>query len=174
MSKKKNRNDKLLSAEDVNNSPLLSSLNFIGFKEFKYLCKLIPNKKTESLVIKNEIPNIKELVGIVYILTIDDKVIKIGETMNTFIDRLGSYNCGKNLNRIHGTAGTTNWFILQSFLAIEKEIIVYYFNPPKPKKVNFWGRDHDCTRPIYKTAEKICIEEYIKQFNCKPCGNTQK
>jgi hypothetical protein len=94
--------------------------------------------------------------------------------MNSFIDRVSSYNCGKNINRIHGTASTTNWFILQSLLKINKEANIYYFQPEPLRKIYLWNEEYIATKPSYKIAENIVIKEYIKQFGKKPQGNTQK
>ena len=56
-----------------------------------------------------------------YCFVIDGKILKIGKTDTTMAKRVQSYNCGKKAYRENGTCSTTNYNILQSFLAINKE-----------------------------------------------------
>ena len=80
MGNKKNRNEKILSNED-----LVSEINYSEFdygEYFDHLCNLIPNIEKERIEIER-IDNEKiEEEGLVYIFTIEDKILKIGHTTN--------------------------------------------------------------------------------------------
>ena len=82
----------------------------------------------------NVIPIEKNLVnesGFVYIFVIENKIFKIGSSINSIYKRISSYNCGKIKFRMKGTCFTTNYFILQSFLKLDKVINVYGYFPEK-------------------------------------------
>ena len=118
-----NRNDRILSAKDIKNQ-----LNFDAFKhreKFSFLCDLVPEKDKERLVIKNADSDLAEKRGVLYVFVLDNKLIKIGSTTTSFKDRVQSYNCGKKAYRKSGTCSTTNFFVLQSLLNINKIVKVY-------------------------------------------------
>lgn len=191
----KNTNDNPFCINSIIKQPLLEDFEFKGIKDFYYICKLKADPMiidTNNLTKTNE--KIKPLnflnpeaedifynsIGIVYILTCSigskEYLIKIGSSRNTFNDRLNSYNCGTVTNRKSGSASTTNFRILQSFVATRKEFNLYLLPFPDDTKSYKW---HGIISPIFPSSrcfayEYILINQYMKQFNGqKPLGNVQ-
>ena len=174
MGNKKNRNEKILSNED-----LVSEINYSEFdygeygEYFDYLCNLIPNIEKERIEIES-IDNEKiEEEGLVYIFTIEDKILKIGHTTTSIKKRIQSYNCGRKKHREKGTCSTTNYFILQSILNINKTVKVHAFFPEKPT-FNLFGKHYQKSSSPAKEAEKQIIKDFMTKFNKKPIGCTQR
>ena len=172
MVKKKNRNIVLI--KDI--KELKSEVEYKDFqykKFFTLLCNLKPNKKKERLEVE-EINNTKiKDFGLIYVFVINKKIFKIGQTINTIYDRVQSYNCGKVEHRISGSASTTNYFVLQSLLELNKKIEVYAFFPDKKNYKIFDEKGIDCF-PSTKIVEKKIMKDFIKKYNKKPIGCTQK
>lgn len=167
----KNKNIKPLKYEDLINE--VEYKNYKYKKYFSHICDLIPNLKDEKIEIINLDPKTGKIDGLVYIMVIDGKILKIGETINTIKDRIQSYNCGKLKHRISGTASTTNFFILQSILKINKKVNVFAMFPPKPK-FKIFGKEVISSHPPVKIAEKKLIKEFINDYGKKPIGITQR
>lgn len=155
---------------------LTQEVKFEDYEEksyFRLLCFLIPNIEEEKLEIEvsdNEMIN-KE--GMVYIFVIDDYIFKIGHTITSIKKRIQSYNYGKTEYRINGTNSTTNYFVLQSLLKINRKVFVYAYFPTHPTYEVF-GKKFSDSHPPSKRAENILIESFIKKYNKKPIGCTQK
>jgi len=142
-------------------------------KDFFLLCKLIPNKKEERLDIEVIDKKYFDSSGLVYIMVVNGKIFKIGHTINTIKDRVQSYNCGKLKFRLRGTASVTNFYVLQSLLALDVEVLVYVFITPTPE-YKLWGETYKDSFPVPKRAENVLIEEYVGRYGRKPIGCTQK
>lgn len=110
--------------------------------------------------------------GFVYVFVIEGKIFKVGESITNIKDRIQSYNCGKKAYRENGTCSTTNYFVLQSFLAIGQEMLVYAFFPQKPQYEVF-GQKFSDNYPPTKKAENLIIEDFIKTHGKKPIGCTK-
>ena len=104
-------------------------------REFKFLCTMEPDAAAEHLYIINEKTGKNSDIrrrGLVYVFIVDGKLLKVGSTAQSFTERVQSYNCGTKSNRWNrGTCSTTNYFVLQSLLAIGKSIRVYAFFTPR-------------------------------------------
>lgn len=111
--------------------------------------------------------------GLVYIFVIEDKIFKIGHTIKSIIKRIQSYNCGKIEYRIKGTNSTTNYFVLQSLLKIDKTIDVFAFFPQKPT-YNIFGKNYYDSYPPSKRAENVILNKFIANHHKKPIGCTQQ
>lgn len=171
MAKKKNRNIVFLKTiDDLQNEILYQDFEY--GEHFIHLCNLLPNKELEKLEIEiiNE-ENIKK-EGLVYVFVINDRIFKIGHTISPIKKRIQSYNCGKTEYRIAGTNSTTNYFVLQSLLNINKIINLYAFFPDHPEYTVF-GKTFKDSFPISKRAENEILINFIKKHNKKPIGCTQ-
>ena len=171
MAKKKNRNIVFLKTiDDLQNEILYQDFEYR--EHFIHLCNLLPNKELEKLEIEtiNE-ENIKK-EGLVYVFIINDRIFKIGHTISPIKKRIQSYNCGKTEYRIAGTNSTTNYFVLQSLLNINKIVNVYAFFPDHPEYTVF-GKTFKDSFPISKRAENEILINFIKKHNKKPIGCTQ-
>lgn len=189
----KNTNDNPFTMEDILEQPLLSDFSFEGVQDFEFICQLkaIPmrinknesSKENEKIVVVNNsfsTPRAKRIyeksLGVVYIITcpIDGKeyVIKIGNSRNTFKDRLGSYNCGVITNV--RTASTTNLKILQSFVATRATFNLYIYDCSDTTTFRW----HDevsvpFASPKGLAYEDILVKKFIQQFRKKPLANVQ-
>lgn len=171
MAKKKNKN--IIILKDIND--LKNEIDYADFeyKEyFTHLCNLIPNDKLEKLEIQSIDSKNLTRAGLVYVFVIDNKIFKIGHSITPITKRIQSYNCGKTEYRINGTNSTTNYFVLQSFLKINKIINVYAFFPEQPK-YKLFGKDYQDSFPTSKRAENEILKDFIKKHNKKPIGCTQ-
>ena len=170
MGRKKNKNITPLTEAHLRNE--INYKNFPYKEYFKHLCILIPNQEKERITIETtDQDKIKEK-GLVYVFVIEDKIFKIGPTVTSIKERVNSYNCGKTEYRISGTNSTTNYFILQSILKINKKVKVYAFFPEKPR-FNLFGIEYIESYPPAKVAENKILTDFISKFNRKPIACTQ-
>ena len=169
---KKNKN--IVPIKDF--SELTNEINYSNFEykdNFDLICTLVPDNVNEKLVI--EIVDKKKIhnAGLVYIFVIEDKIFKIGHTINSIIKRIQSYNCGKTEYRNNGTNSTTNYFVLQSLLKINKPVDVYAFFPQKPT-YNIFGINYYDSFPPFKRAENLILNNFMLIHRKKPIGCTQR
>lgn len=168
---KKNKNIVPLVLNDLAGEVEYSKFEYKNF--FIHSCNLIPEKEKERIRIKIIDEIIFKKKGVVYLFIVNGKVLKIGQTTTTIKKRIQSYNCGKVEYRINGTNSTTNYFILQSILKINKTVEVYTYQPDKPE-INVFGKIIKTNTPVTKMVEKQIIKDFIKKFGKKPVGLTQK
>lgn len=172
MAKKKNRNIVILKRiEELNNE-----INYNDFQyksNFTHICDLVPNKEKEKLEVTIIDQEKVKKAGLVYVFVINNKIFKIGHTITPITKRIQSYNCGKIEYRIGGTNSTTNYFVLQSLLNLNKIVNVYAFFPDQPK-YSLFGKSFQDSYPPSKRAENIILIDFIKSHNKKPIGCTQK
>lgn len=158
----KNKNDIPLDLKDINSI----SYNDFKFKSFfEKVCDLIPNLKKEKIEIKNLIGKGLTNKGLVYCFVINNKVVKIGNTITTIKERIQSYNCGKQKYRDKGTCSTTNYFVLQTFLKTNENIEVYGFFPEK-QEIDVFGTKYFQT--INPKQYEAHILKYMKDKNIFP------
>jgi len=191
--KSKNTNDNPFTIDEIINQPLLKDFTFKGVEEFKYICKLraIPmiidknnfTKENEKIIVvensfaDDEAKDIFEnSLGIDYIITCpingNEHVIKIGNSRNTFKDRLGSYNCGVITNI--RTASTTNIKILQSFVATRQDFNLYLMDCSDTTTFKWHGVESvPFASPKGLAYEDILVKKFIEQFGTKPLANVQ-
>lgn len=155
---------------------LENEINYDNFNKkdlFYHICNLIPDNNKERLNIAIIDEERCKQGGLVYIFVIKNKIFKIGQSIGNIKDRIQSYNCGKTEYRIKGTNSTTNYFVLQSLLAINLPIQVYAFFPDLPEYTLF-GKHYKDSWQVSKRAENIIIQEFIQEHNKKPIGCTQR
>jgi hypothetical protein len=99
-----------------------------------------------------------------YAFVIDGHLFKIGKTDTTIAERINSYNCGKKKHREKGTCSTTNYMVLQTFLAINKEVEVYCYFLPKATLI-IDGKVYEITESPSKFAEGLFLEKAISENN---------
>ena len=153
--KKINKTDIIISEKDT--------LNEMDFNEFKYgkyfifLCTLIPEQENERLVIKETENKLINRQGILYLLILSNRIIKVGSSTVSFKERVSSYNCGRKKFRENGTCSTTNYLVLQSLLNINKPIQVYAHFPDEIE-IDVWGTKEVVSIPT-KRFEKMILTE---------------
>ena len=171
MAKANNRNELLIK----NVGALRDEINFSDFiyrKHFVRICDLQPDNKHERMVIVNENDRYIDARGLVYVFVINGKIFKIGQTINTIASRVSSYNCGRKLFRARGTCSTTNYFVLQSFLAMNVTVSVYAYLAKK-QKYTIFGEHGEDIFPSTKIIERKIIKDFVETHGKKPIGNTQ-
>ena len=171
MVRKKNKNIVILK----NIEQLVTEIDFEDFsykKDFELICNLLPNKEKECLEIEDKSQKIDN-TGLVYVFVIQGKIFKIGHTITSIKKRVQSYNCGNIEYRISGTNYTTNYFVLQSLLAIKEKIAVYAFFPKQPK-YELFGKVYQDSYPLSKRAENTILNDLKEKYKKLPIGCTQK
>ena len=160
----------LKSVDALANEVAWETYNYKG--KFKYLCKIVADCENEKLLIKNAVDE-SMTRSCVYVMVINGKIFKIGVALRGVKSRVGSYNCGKTTNRMRGTASTTNYWVLQSFINLATDVHVYaYFVPTKRCKI--FGEMIEEPFPSAKSVEGVLLKKFIAQYKQKPIGNTQR
>jgi len=198
-----NQNDIPFTKTDIRNkTKKLKDFTFVGKKQFHYVCDLSAkaiNLKPDTKNWDNERifaqwgkdnkhkVKFKKYIGVAYLITCvldpilkpsypasepDEYIIKFGSTRTPFGKRLASYNCGTINNS--RTASTTNFKLLQSFVACNTPFKLYLCFCGAPKKIRWLGKfsiPFSSAKPL--AVEDIMIKEYIKEFRSKPLANIQ-
>ena len=109
---------------------------------------------------------------LIYALVIDGKLLKIGKSITTMKERISSYHCGKNAYRqkANATNSATNWFILQSVLAINLPVYIYVLYIPRTDGEFMGWSFHN---RISKEVEGRMITTFFTQYGFKPIVNKQ-
>ncbi|UUD34800.1 hypothetical protein NPA07_03185 [Mycoplasmopsis caviae] len=115
-------------------------------------------------------------MGVAYLMTCEvegvERIIKIGQTRNSFKDRLQSYNCGSVNN--WRTASTTNIKLKQSMVCTRLPITLYLYDCGKLETFEWYGITSVPFANSFSLAvEDIMIKAFIKQFGQKPLINIQ-
>ena len=142
-------------------------------RHFNPCCTLAVDKPGERLTIAkvHDEEGMKRR-GIVYVLAVDGRILKIGQSMNTFRKRLTSYNSGKEEYFRRRTAGGANYFILQLLLKVNKPVDVYGFHIEE-KEWCLLGEKGKDVFPSAKIAEGIFTRRFVKKYGKLPVGNGQ-
>ncbi len=186
----KNKNDNPFSREDIKNQPEFTEFDFIGVRDFKFICELKAepmqlidgkrvNEKIQAFNFAGETEKeiFNKSLGVAYLLTanLDGKeyFIKIGQSRTTFKSRLGSYNCGVVNN--WRTASTTNIKILQSMVSTRCIFNLYLYDCSDSVQTFEWHGVKSIPFASAKSlaVEDILVKEYKKKFNKKPLANVQ-
>ena len=136
-----------------------------GKKKRETLIKFVPKIDTEAFTRKTEW---------LYILNINDRIVKIGGTRTGIKGRISSYLCGHHIEERSksGDCSKTNGFIyntLQFYLHLGCRITMYGHELPKTEvTVNIFGKDVKILTQTYHIYESVLLEEYKKQYNEYP------
>ncbi len=153
------RSDRVLTEKDLAGEMSLDDFEYKG--EFSLVCELFPDRKNERLLIEHDNDELINKRGVLYLFVLGGKLIKIGSTTTSFKDRVSSYNCGKRAYRANGTCSTTNYFVLQNLLNINKKVQVYcYF--PESIKFKVFGERETISLPA-KSFEKKLLTHLKKE-----------
>lgn len=129
---------------------------------FCHIGNIHPDVKEEKLLFELN-SGLRDEPGLVYLLLLKDKVVKIGCTTVTMKKRIQSYNCGKKIYRDRGTCSTTNYFVLQSLLSNNETIQVFGYYPPR-QTVNVFSTELISTAnpKLYEKAILTILKEEKK------------
>ena len=107
-----------------------------------------------------------------YILVIDNKVVKCGNTITTLIDRWGSYRAGHDGNRTSGTCSTTNYYISELVRTSHKmglTVELYgYAIPQQLTSADIFGTKKECVINIVSDYESELINRFYDTYGYKP------
>jgi hypothetical protein len=136
-----------------------------GNKKRNTLIEFVPkisaedfNKKTEWL----------------YLLVINDRIVKIGGTRTGIKGRVASYLCGHHIEERgkSGDCSKTNGFIYNTFefyLRLGCKIEMYGYELPKTEiTIEIFGKETKITAQTYHAYESTFLEDYKKKYNEYP------
>lgn len=146
--------------------------SFLTSKDFELIAVGHPNQEKERWDMDIKDDRYKTQEDLIYALVVAGKLLKIGKSITTMQKRIQSYHCGKRAYRSkpNATNSATNWFILQSVLAINKPVEVYVLYIPRTEGEFMGWRYHN---RISKEIEGKIIKAFVDQYNFKPIGNKQ-
>lgn len=172
--KKQNHNDHIFTLEEINQQ--MEFANYSMSPLFQRIGVLKPEVDKERVVpIPDDVNNNGFKRGnALYAFVIDGHLFKIGKTDTTIAERINSYNCGRKKHRENGTCSTTNYMVLQTFLALNKEIEVYCYFLPKAT-LTIGDKTYEIAESPSKFAEGLFLEQFtIENNNKKLLGCVQK
>lgn len=140
--------------------------------DFKLVAIGTPNQTKEKWDMEVKDERYAKQEDLIYALVIGGKLLKIGKSISTMKERIGSYHCGKNSYRkkSNSTNSATNWFILQSVLSINLPVYVYVLYVPKTEGEFMGWKYHN---RVSKEIESRLIAAFYEQYGFKPIGNKQ-
>ena len=152
-------------ADIVLDSEVSTSGKKQGHKKRNTLIQFIPkisneafNKKTEWL----------------YLLVVNDRIVKIGGTRTGLKGRVSSYLCGHHIEERakSGDCSKTNGFIYNTFefyLNLGCKIQMYGYELPKTEiTIEIFGKETKITAQTFHAYESTFLEDYKKNYNDYP------
>lgn len=107
-----------------------------------------------------------------YILVINGRVIKIGDTTVTLAERWSSYSAGTKVARKNGTCSTTNYFISEVVrVALGMGYSVQLYGYPIPNEYieqNVFGKKVSVLVDSVKYYETYTIDKFVDLFGKTP------
>lgn len=106
----------------------------------------------------------KERRELIYFITFNGRIVKIGGTACGFKQRMVSYTAGTRANRKRGTCSTTNYHVSEAIYAAlveNKEVKFYaYFVPPVTMMVDVLGEKKEIPCLTWQTYEAKFLSLY--------------
>jgi hypothetical protein len=152
-------------ADIVLDSELFISGKKIGNKKRNTLIQFIPKISNEEFSKKTEW---------LYLLVINDRIVKIGGTRTGIKGRVASYLCGHHIEERNksGDCSKTNGFIYNTFefyLNLGCKIQMYGYELPKTEiTIEIFGKETKITAQTYHAYESTFLEDYKKNYNEYP------
>lgn len=166
-----NRKDHFIQIADiVLDNELFTSGNKLGTKKRDTLIRFIPTISAESFNKKTEW---------LYLLVINNMIVKIGGTRTGLKGRISSYLCGHHIEERgkSGDCSKTNGFIYNTFefyLSLGCKIQMYGYELPKTEiTIEIFGRETKIIAQTFHAYESTFLEDYRKNYNEYPilCDN---
>ena len=152
-------------ADIVLDSELFTSGKKQGNKKRNTLIKFVPIISTEEFNKKTEW---------LYLLVINDRIVKIGGTRSGLKGRVASYLCGHHIEERgkSGDCSKTNGFIYNTFefyLNLGCKIQLYGYKLPKTEiTIEIFGKETKITAQTYHAYESTFLEDYKKNYKEYP------
>ena len=140
-------------------------------------------KKKRGTLIKLDNFN-KELIDKkkewLYIIVVNNRIVKIGGTRSGIKDRFGSYLCGHHITERNksGKASETNKYVYNTiyfYLGLDCDIKLYGYELPVEEITrNVFGKETKIRVQTYHSYESVLIDEFKKQNGFIPflCDNS--
>lgn len=107
-----------------------------------------------------------------YVLLIDGRIVKFGDTTKTLNDRWGSYSAGIKENRDRGTCSTTNYFIsevIREYLKKGIKVELWGYNiPTEVITIDVFGESKKAVVDVVTYYESKLLELYQTTYNELP------
>lgn len=152
-------------ADIVLDSEAFTSGKKQGNKKRNTLIQFIPKISNEAFSKKTEW---------LYLLVINDRIVKIGGTRTGLKGRVASYLCGHHIEERgkSGDCSKTNGFIYNTFefyLNLGCKIQMYGYELPKTEiTIEIFGKETKITAQTYHAYESTFLEDYKKNHNEYP------
>ena len=136
-----------------------------GLKKRNTLIQFMPTISNEEFSKKSEW---------LYLLLINNRIVKIGGTRTGLKGRVGSYLCGHHIEERgkSGDCSKTNGFIYNTFefyLNLGCKIEMLGFQLPKTEMtIKIFNKDTTITTQTYHAYESTFLEDYKKNYNDYP------
>jgi hypothetical protein len=169
-----NRKEHFIPVADiVLDTEMITSGKKQGNKKRNTLIQFIPKISNEDFTKKNEW---------LYLLLINDRIVKIGGTRTGLKGRVASYLCGHHIEERgkSGDCSKTNGFIYNTFefyLNLGCKIQMYGYELPKTEiTIEIFGKETRVVAQTYHAYESTFLEDYKKNYreypvlsdNCDP------
>jgi hypothetical protein len=152
-----------------------------GLKDFHHVAKIVSSSdKVSGYSYESTHEDWKTHNGWVYMLTVADKVAKIGMTEVTLGSRFSSYQAGTRESREKGTCSVTNFYcseVIRQALDAGHEVNVYASKVPEAVSIlNVLGEQVSVRSKVAYMYEAKLLERFEKKYESKPllCRNSSK
>ena len=152
-------------ADIILDDELITSGKKEGSKKRKTLIQFIPKISNEDFIKKNEW---------LYLLVINNRIVKIGGTRTGIKGRIQSYLCGHHIEERgkSGDCSKTNGFIYNTFefyLNLGCKIEMYGYELPKTEiNIKIFDKETKIIAQTYHAYESTFLEDYKKNYNKYP------
>ena len=161
-----NRKEHFIPIVDiVLDSEICTSGKKQGTKKRNTLIQFVPKISDKDFTKKSEW---------LYLMVINDRIVKIGGTRTGLKGRIGSYLCGHHIEERgkSGDCSKTNGFIYNTFvfyLNLGCKIQMYGYELPKTEiTIEIFGKETKITAQTYHAYESTFLEDYKKKYNEYP------
>jgi hypothetical protein len=152
-------------ADIILDDELITSGKKEGSKKRKTLIQFIPKISNKNFIKKNEW---------LYLLVINNRIVKIGGTRTGIKGRIQSYLCGHHIEERgkSGDCSKTNGFIYNTFefyLNLGCKIEMYGYELPKTEiNIKIFDKETKIIAQTYHAYESTFLEDYKNKYNEYP------
>ncbi len=151
-----------------------------GLDGFDHVAKIVSNDSASGYGYESRHEDWSSHNGWAYILTVANKIAKIGMTEVTLSSRFSSYKAGTLEARNRGTCSVTNFYcseLIRQALKAGHEINVYAMKTPNIQStLDVFGEQVDVRSKVAYMYEARLLERFENKYSSKPllCRNSSK
>ena len=179
-----NINDTEKGAQEFNFDTEPSYNDFVskesGLGDFIHAAKIVTNEGAAGYGYESKHKDWNTHNGWAYILTVADKVAKIGMTEVTLDSRFSSYKAGTLKAREKGTCSVTNFYcseVIRQALKAGHQVNIYAMKAPEAvTTLDVLGEQMDVRSKVAYMYEAKLLERFENKYDSKPllCRNSSK